>query len=111
MRGRGPAGRHASRQFFLTARGVLPVRHERYVELVAGRAAAPELAGQTLRLADWYVRMHDGAPQEVVNETYSWLVIDEARRADLHAAGAVEGSPLPSATEREEIRRLVFTDD
>ena len=99
---------YQSYQFFLTDAGVLPIRHDCYVDLVTGKAIASEFAGQRLRLADWYVRMHDGAPQEVVNETYTWLVLDEFGRADLHAARAIEASPLPSPAEHDEIRRRLF---
>lgn len=102
---------YRSYQFFVTDSGVLPIRHDCYVDLVAGQAISSELAGKTLRLADWYVRLHDGVPREVVNETYGWLVLDEFGRADLHAARAIEGSPLPNPAERDEIRRRLFAPD
>jgi hypothetical protein len=99
---------HKSYQFFLTDAGVLPIRHDCYVDLVTGKAISSELAGQTVRLADWYVRMQDDMPQEVVNETYTWLVLDEFGRADLHAARAIDASQLPSHDEHEEIHRRLF---
>lgn len=99
---------YRSYQFFLSADEVLPIPHDYYVALVSGKAITGEFAGRTLRLADWYVRVHDGTPQEVVNETYVWLVFDTFGRADLHGARAIETSPLPSPAEREEIRRHLF---
>jgi len=99
---------HKSYQFFLTQAGVLPILHDCYVDLVRGEAISSEFAGQTLRLANWYVRMRDDVPQQVVNETYDWLVIDEFGRADLHAARAIEASPLPTKKEWEEIHRRLF---
>jgi hypothetical protein len=72
------------------------------------KAISSEFAGRTLRLADWYVRMEDDRPQDVVNETYTWLVLDEFGRADLHAARAIETSPLPTKEERDELQRRLF---
>lgn len=109
--GRRRAGLHPhyrSYQFFLTDDGVLPVRHDCYVDLVSGKAISSEFAGHKLRLANWFVRLHDGAPQEVVNETYHWLVLDEFGRADLHAAKVIETSPLPGTAEHDEIHRRLF---
>ena len=57
--------------FFLTAEGVLPVRDDCYVDLIRGEAISSEFAGLTLRTSDWYARMEDDRPQQVVNETYS----------------------------------------
>lgn len=99
---------HRSYTFFLTDAGVLPVLHDCYADLVGGKAISSEFAGQTLRLADWYVRMQDAVPHEVVNETYTWLVLDEFGRADLHTARAIEASPLPTKDERSEINRRLF---
>lgn len=99
---------HKSYTFFLTDAGVLPILHDCYADLISGKAISSEFAGQTLRLADWYVHMHDAVPQEVVNETYTWLVLDEFGRADLHAARAIEASPLPTQQERDEMKRRLF---
>ena len=99
---------HKSYQFFLTAEGVIPIRHDCFVDLVRGEAISSEFTGQTLRLADCYVRMQDDVPQEVVNETYNWLVLDKFGRADLHAARDIQASPLPSDEERKEINRRLF---
>jgi len=100
---------HESFQFFLTETEVYPVRHDCYVDLVRGEAISSEFAGQTLRLADWYVRLQDDVPQQVVNETYTWLVLDEFGRADLHAAKEIEASPLPNEKEREAINTRLFS--
>jgi len=62
---------HKSGTFFLTDAGVLPILHDCYADLVGGEATSSEFAGQTPRLADWYVRMEDDVPQQVVNETNS----------------------------------------
>jgi len=99
---------HKNYLFFLTDTDVLPILQDCYVDLVRGEAIASEFAGQTLRLADWYVRMQDDVPQQLVNETYSWLVIDEFGRADLHAARAIEASPLPTKKQHDEINRRMF---
>jgi len=99
---------HKSYLFFLSEAEVIPIRHDCYIPLVEGKAVADEFAGQTLRLADWYVRVDNEVPQKVVNETYSWLVFDEFGRLDLHAAQAIETSPLPSADERIQIETRQF---
>ncbi|MBI1285930.1 MAG: hypothetical protein GC183_16620 [Thiobacillus sp.] len=100
---------HKSYQFVLTDEEVLPVRHDCYVKLLRGEAELSEFKGQTLRLADWYMFMQDDKPQEVVNETYNWLALDEFGRADLHAARDIQASPLPTTRERKEIYRRLFS--
>ncbi len=92
---------HKSYQFFLTDEGVSPILHEGYVDLVSGKAITTEFAGQTYRLADWYMQMKDDVPQKLVNETYSWLTFDDSGRVDLHAAKAIEASPLPTEEEHK----------
>jgi hypothetical protein len=99
---------HRSYQFLITDEGVLPLPHDDYVDLVRGKSILREFAGRTLRLADWYVRMEDDVPQLVVNETYSWLVFDDCGRMDLHAARAIEASPLPTQDERDGIEERLF---
>ena len=70
-------GGHASYVFLLDeGGGVHAVPHALYVALARGEASAAALAGQTLRLADWYVRLKDGEPDTVVNETYSLVRFD-----------------------------------
>lgn len=100
---------HRSYQFYLTDAGVVPVFHEAYVALTRGEAVAASYAGRTLRIADWYVRMEEDVPKQVVNETYAWVVIDATGRADLHAGQAIDSSPLPRTAERQEIEKLLFS--
>lgn len=99
---------HRSFQFLLSDAGVIPLAHDTFVALMRGEAAAAAFAGQTLRLADWYVRMEGEVPAQVVNESYTWLPVDAGGRADLHAARRIAESPLPSEAEREAIRRRLF---
>lgn len=104
---------HASYAFLLTEQGeVHPLPHRVYVALVRGEAATPQFAGQTLRLAEWYVRLQAGEPASVVNETYALLSIDRDGRADWSAtpgpAEAGERAALPSAAERERMHALLF---
>jgi hypothetical protein len=83
-----------------------------YVALVRGEAATPQFASQTLRLAEWYVRLQAGEPASVVNETYALLSIDREGRADWSAtpgpAEAGERAALPSAAERVRMQALLF---
>lgn len=99
---------HKTYLFYLTGEGVLPIPHDCYVPLVDGKAVACEFFSQTFRLADWYVRVEKEVPKQVVNETYSWLVFDQHGRLDLHAAHAIEESPLPTEAEREVIKKRLF---
>ncbi len=99
--------------------GVHPVPHALYVALARAQASAPALAGQTLRLADWYVRLKDGAPDTVVNETYSLVRFDAQGRVDWTTTPAAhphrtEVAPVPddagwpTVAERERMRALLF---
>jgi hypothetical protein len=100
-------GEHASYVFLLDeAGGVHAVPHALYVALARHEAAAPMLAGQTLRLADWYVRLKDGEPGAVVNETYSLVHVDAQGRVESVAAPADAG--WPTAAERERMHALLF---
>ena len=109
---------HASYVFLLDeVTGVHPVPHALYVALARGEATAEAMAGQTLRLADWYVRLKDGAPNTVVNETYSMMRFDAQGRVDpahapsaaqTAAAAALESAAWPSASERGRITALLF---
>ena len=73
------------------------------------------MAGQALRLADWYVRLKGGAPEALVNETYSLVHFDAQGRVDpAHAltatptpAAALENPAQPSAAERGRTRGLL----
>lgn len=100
-------GEHASYVFLLDdAGGVHAVPHALYVAFARHEAAAPTLAGQTLRLADWYVRLKDGEPDAVVNETYGVVRIDPEGQVESVAAPADAG--WPTAAERERMRALLF---
>ena len=111
---------HASYVFLLDeGSGVHPVPHALYVALARGEATAEAMAGQTLRLADWYVRLKDGAPETVVNETYSLVRFDAQGRVDpAHAptaaqtpAAALENAAWPTAPERDRMQTLLFGED
>ncbi|MCQ9379885.1 hypothetical protein [Methyloversatilis sp. XJ19-49] len=110
---------HASYVFLLDeSRGVHAVPHALYVALVRGEAKLDAMAGQTLRLAIWYVNLKDDAPDSVVNETYSLVGFDAQGRIDpAHAAIAaqkhattLENAVWPTAAERGQIRELLFAD-
>ena len=81
---------HASYVFLLDESSeVHAIPHALYVALAQGQASAIALAGRTLRLADWYVRLKDGEPDTVINETYSLVRFD--------AQGQVNWATTPSA--------------
>ena len=111
---------HASYVFLLdNVTGVHAVPHSLYVALVDGQATIPALADQTLRLADWYVRLQDAEPHTLIRETYNLLRFDARGRVDWttvpttasHSAGvtpSLENSGLPTGAERERMRELLF---
>ncbi len=111
---------HSSFVFLLDDRGeVHAVPHELYVALARGQASAPALAGQTLRLADWFVRLKDGEPDVVINETYSLARFDAqgqvhwARSPAAHSqrSGSVpapDNAAWPTTAEREQMQALLF---
>ena len=105
-------GGYASYVFLLDEGGdVHPVPHALYVALTRGQASAPSLAGQTLRLADWYVRLKGGEPDTVVNETYDQLRFDAqgwVDRAAMPAAPVVQDANGPTLAERERMHALLF---
>ena len=111
QRGKNLHPHHKSYQFFLTDEGVSPILPECYIDFISGKAITSEFAGQTLRLADWYVQMKDDVPQQLVNETYSWLVFDNSGHVDLHATREIEASPLPTEAEHKQIKKLLFLTD
>lgn len=96
--------------------GVHPVPHALYVALARGEVTLKAMAGQTLRMADWYVRLKDGAPNIVVNETYSLVSFDTRGRVDpaqaptaaQTPAAALENAAWPTAAERDRMRELLF---
>lgn len=111
---------HASYIFLLDeSSGVHPLPHGLYVALVRGQAAAEAMAEQTLRLADWYVRLKNGTPDVVINETYSLVRFDAQGRVDpAHAPsaaqtqeGALVNAAWPTAAERGQMRKLLFVED
>lgn len=111
------SARHASYAFLLDESGeVHPLPHQVYVALVRGEAAVPQFAGQTLHLAEWYLRLHGDEPAAVANETYALLSIDHEGRADWHAtpaprpgtAAASDNPALPSAAERQRMQAVLF---
>ena len=115
--GDGKDAAHASYVFLLDkSSGVHPVPHALYLALARGEATAEALAGQTLRLADWYVRLQGGAPDTVVNESYGLVRFDAHGRVDAaHAASAtqtpaaaLENAAWPTAVERDRMRELLF---
>jgi hypothetical protein len=104
---RHAGGEHASYVFLLDeAGGVHAVPHALYVALARHEAAAPMLAGQTLRLADWYVRLKNGEPDRVVNETYGVVHVDARGRIESVLAPADAGWPTPA--ERQRMHALLF---
>lgn len=104
-----PSPRHASYVFLLDPQGqVHPLPHALYVALVRGAASAPEFAGQTLRLAEWYVRLKDTEPDSVVNEHYGFLAFDREGRVDWNATPPDGNAALPTPAEREQLRARLF---
>ena len=114
----GAADEHASYVFLLDdSSAVHPVPHALYVALARGEATLEAMAGQTMRLADWFVRLKCGAPDTVVNETYSLVRFDAEGRVDpahapsaaqASAATAEENAAWPSKAERNRMRELLF---
>jgi hypothetical protein len=104
-----PAVTHETRLFLLEGNEqAVPLDHDRYVALVRRQASAPEFAGRRFILVDWYLRLADGQPQAVVNETCSWLVFDAAGRPDRHAAHAITAPALAAQAQWAQIRLQVF---
>ena len=56
--------------------------HGLYVALARHQGSVPAPAGQTLRLADWYVRFKDGEPDTVANETHHLVRFDTQGQVD-----------------------------
>ena len=75
--------------------------------LARGEATTPALAGQTLRLADWYVRLKEGAPDSVANETYSLVRFDAKGRIE-QTRTPTEDAAWPTVAERARMRELLF---
>lgn len=120
--------------FFLPDSGKLePVPQDEYVRLVRGEQPAPRYAGRKVRVADWYVKISEGALADVENETYTFLEFDQEGRVALHGLpgdaacawprgredmaadepsgqGSLpgEGRWLPTEAERKLIRNMIF---
>ncbi|KWT94149.1 MULTISPECIES: hypothetical protein [unclassified Variovorax] len=104
---RRPGGEHASYVFLLDEAGAVhAVPHGLYVALARHEAAAPAWAGQSLRLADWYVRLKDGEPDSIVNETYGLARVDEQGLIQSVTAPADAG--WPTSEERERMHAMLF---
>lgn len=102
-------GEHASYVFLLDDEAeVHAIPHALYVALARHAATAPMLAGRTLRLADWYVRVGEGGePQAIVNETYALARFDPDGRLELAQAPAETGWPTPA--ERGRMQEMLFS--
>ena len=114
-----PAGaKYASYVFLLDAEGrVRPVPHALCVALARDEVTGPQLAGWQVRVADWHVRLRDGAPEAVVREWYGWARFDREGRfdpafpqpADAHrASGNVDASAFPTEQEYQRMKLLLF---
>ena len=108
---------HASYAFLLDASsGVHAVPHALYDALARGMATAESMAGQTMRLAEWHVRLKGGAPDTVVTETYRLVRFDAQGRVDpAHPPTAApapattpENAAWPTAAERDRMLELLF---
>ncbi len=103
------AAHHASYVFLLDDTGKPhPLPHPVFVALARGAATAPEFACQTLRVAEWYVRLRDGEPEAVVNEQYHYLTFDAEGRLDWHATPPADDQALPTAAERAGLHGMLF---
>jgi len=68
-----------------------------YVALSRTQAVAPQFAGRTIGVADWYVRLAGGEPERIINETYSIMSFDSAGKVEASGAGADGQRPQSSA--------------
>lgn len=95
---------------------IFQLPHPLYVALVHAEAAPAGLAGQRFRLADWYVKLNDGAPDRLANEWYGWVKIDSNGRYDPTAQSKasstsvdeIDHTALPTSSEHERLQALVF---
>lgn len=104
------AGSYASYVFLLDeAGGVHPLPHGLYVALARAEVASDALAGRRFRLVDWYVRLRDGVPHAVVNESCTEVAFDAHGRLDPRVRLEPSASPSwPSDEERARMRALIF---
>ena len=111
---------HVSYVFVLgEPESVHPLPHTLYVALARGEATAPDWAGVTVRLADWYVRMDGDRPDALVGETYTFMSFDTQGRVDWPSTPAphpgrpdvryvTEDQARPTAAQRDQMSRFVF---
>ena len=102
---------HASYVFLLDeSSGVQALFPMRFVPVALARGMKRRCAAawpdRNLRLADWYVRLKDGEPEAVINETYRLLHVDAQGHFESAAAPADSGWPTPA--ERQRMRALLF---
>ena len=103
----GDEDAHASYVFLLDDLGeVHPLPHALYVALARRQATAPLLARRVLRVADWYVRMHDGEPASIANETYALARFDE--QGGFQQTPADADSAWPTPEERGRMEAMLF---
>lgn len=112
---------HASYVALLNdAEGMHPLPHALYVALARGDGDAPDFAGRTMTLADWYVRMKGRLPDFIVNETYTPVTFDAGGKIDWsatmpgvsHQAASREEREQawwPTETQRDKMRAAVFS--
>ena len=115
-----PPSDHASYVALLDSlEAVHPLPHTLYVALARGEGIAPDYAGQTMTLADWYVRLRNGEPDVVVNETYTPITFDAQGKADWTAdvpgmgretasSREAEQAWWPTAAQRDKMRAALF---
>ena len=115
-----PPPDHASYVALLDSlEAVHPLPHTLYVALARGDGVAPDFAGQTMTLADWYVRLRNGEPDVVVNETYTPITFDEQGRSDWTAevpgtehppasSAKAEQAWWPTLAQRDKMRAALF---
>ena len=99
---------HESRLFLVDDDAVRELDHQRYVALVRGEDAAREFAGHRFILVDWYLRLHCGQSEAIVNETCSWLVFDAQGSLDMQTAHAIDAEAVPTEAQWAQVRTLVF---
>lgn len=95
-------GAYRSYVFLLEVEGVQPLDHALYVALARGERSLPHLAGRSMRLADWYVKLDGGRPVAVANEWYGWVRFDAAGHLLPHTRPALSNNRTQEA-ERDNV--------
>lgn len=96
--------------------GVHAVPKALHSALVRGEVTLPSMAGQTLRLVRWDVRLKAGAPGHVVNRNHSLVRLDARGRVDqtemtVSADSSVanqESAAKPTAAETHRMAEFIF---